>query len=462
MRPNILIVDDDTDARTTLVRVLEKEGYAVTGAGAAIDALNKFDNGAFDLVLTDMRMEGMDGIELLRALKLRRPEIPVIIMTAFASIDTAVQAIDERAYDYLRKPYQLAEIRASVRRALDHATLTRENRELKQDKVRETETDRIVGTSPGMVEVYKVIARVAKSDTTLLITGESGTGKEMVARAIHRNSLRAKKLFLAINCGALSETLLESELFGHVKGAFTGAASNRKGLFESAQEGTVFLDEIGETSPAMQTKLLRVLEEREITRVGSMDPVKVDVRVIAATNRSLSAMVREGKFREDLFYRLHVVEIELPPLRERTSDLPLLFYYFLGKYSGKMGKTLAVAPGLVEALARHRWQGNVRELENIVERAVTLNHTGVLNLEDLPPEVRNASEDSVRDDRKLIPLEEMEAQYVKRVIAATDGNMSRAAEILKVDRRTLYRMIDRYGLWTDRLRSSSEEDTASR
>jgi two-component system, NtrC family, response regulator AtoC len=452
MTSHVLVVDDDVDARTTLVRILEKEGYAVTGAACAPDALRHFDETSFDLVLTDVRMEGMDGIELLRAIKARRNEIPVIIMTAFASIDTAVQAIDERAYDYLRKPYQLAEIRATVRRAIDHAALTRENRELRHDLVRDASIDRIVGTSPGMVEVYKVIARVAKSDTTILITGESGTGKEMVARAIHRNSLRTGKSFLAVNCGALSETLLESELFGHVKGAFTGASSSRKGLFESAQGGTVFLDEISETSPAMQTKLLRVLEEREITRVGSMEVVKVDVRIMAATNRTLSALVKEGKFREDLFYRLHVVEIVLPPLRERTADLPLLFDYFLEKYSRKLGKTLAVAPGLTDALVNYRWPGNVRELENTVERAVTLNHTGILNLDDLPAEVKTAQDHPPADDKRWMSLEEMEAQYVKRVIAAVEGNMSRAAETLKVDRRTLYRMVDRYNLWNDRLR----------
>jgi len=459
MSHRILIVDDDTDARSALVRVLEKDGYSVAGAASAQEALRKFDQCPFDLVLTDMRMEGMDGIELLRVLKTRRSDIPVIIMTAFASVDTAVQAIDERAYDYLRKPYQLAEMRAAVRRALDHASLARENRELKRELGRETDTSpadeiallrsRMVGTSPCMVEVYKVIARVAKTDTTVLISGESGTGKEMVARAIHRNSLRLSKPFLAINCGALSETLLESELFGHIKGAFTGALTTRKGLFESAQEGTVFLDEISETSPAMQTKLLRVLEEREITRVGSMEPIRVDVRVIAATNRSLAALVKEGKFREDLFYRLHVVEVTLPPLRERTSDLPLLFNYFLDKYSRKLDKTVAVAPGLVETLGSYHWPGNVRELENVVERAVTLNHTGILNLDDLPPEIVTPQEPAPSDDRKLLSLEEMEAQHVKRVIAAVDGNMTKAAEILKVDRRTLYRMVERYGLLSD-------------
>jgi two-component system response regulator AtoC len=454
MSARILVVDDDVDARKTLVRVLEKEGYTVVGAATANEALDSFDNTVFDLVLTDMRMEGMDGIELLRAIKTRRTDVPVIIMTAFASIDTAVQAIDERAYDYVRKPYQLAEIRASVKRALDHGALARENLELKHELVRETSTDRIVGTSPIMVEVYKVIARVAKTDTTILITGESGTGKEMVARAVHGNSLRQAKPFLAVNCGALSESLLESELFGHVRGAFTGATANRKGLFESAQEGTIFLDEISETSPAMQTKLLRVLEEREITRVGSMEPIKVDVRVIAATNRALNLLVKDGRFREDLFYRLHVVEINLPPLRDRTSDLPLLFDYFLAKYSRKLEKTLAVAPGLIETLSMYKWPGNVRELENTVERAVTLNHTGILNVDDLPTEIRTAKDESPREDKKLISLDQMEAQYVKKVIHAVDGNMSRAAEILRVDRRTLYRMIDRHGLWTDRLRSS--------
>jgi len=457
MSARILVVDDDADARTTLVRVLEKEGYTAVGASSATEALDSFEQSVFDLILTDMRMEGMDGIELLRAIKSRRSDVPVIIMTAFASIDTAVQAIDERAYDYIRKPYQLAEIRASVKRALDHGALARENLELKHELVRETATDRIVGTSPSMVEVYKIIARVAKTDTTILITGESGTGKEMVARAVHGNSLRHAKPFLAVNCGALSETLLESELFGHVRGAFTGATASRKGLFESAQEGTIFLDEISETSPAMQTKLLRVLEEREITRVGSMEPIKVDVRVIAATNRALNLLVKDGRFREDLFYRLHVVEINLPPLRDRTSDLPLLFDYFLGKYSRKLEKTLAVAPGLIDTLSMYRWPGNVRELENTVERAVTLNHTGILNVDDLPTEIRTAKDQSPRDDKKLISLDQMEAQYVKRVIQAVDGNMSRAAEILRVDRRTLYRMIDRHGLWTDRLRSSRTE-----
>jgi DNA-binding NtrC family response regulator len=282
-------------------------------------------------------------------------------MTAFASIDTAVQAIDERAYDYVRKPYQLAEIRASVKRALDHGALARENLELKHELVRETSTDRIVGTSPIMVEVYKVIARVAKTDTTILITGESGTGKEMVARAVHGNSLRQAKPFLAVNCGALSESLLESELFGHVRGAFTGATANRKGLFESAQEGTIFLDEISETSPAMQTKLLRVLEEREITRVGSMEPIKVDVRVIAATNRALNLLVKDGRFRDDLFYPLNVVEINLPPLPDRTSALPLLFDYFLPN-TAETRKDL-VAPGLIETLSMYKWPGNVRELK---------------------------------------------------------------------------------------------------
>jgi two-component system, NtrC family, response regulator AtoC len=457
MNARILVVDDDSDARTTLVRVLEKEGYTAVGASTAEDALDRFDRTIFDLVLTDIRMEGMDGIELLRAIKTRRTDVPVIIMTAFASIDTAVQAIDERAYDYIRKPYQLAEMRASVKRALDHGALARENLELKHELVREMSSDRIVGTSPSMVEVYKIIARVAKTDTTILITGESGTGKEMVARAVHGNSLRQAKPFLAVNCGALSETLLESELFGHVRGAFTGATANRKGLFESAQEGTIFLDEISETSPAMQTKLLRVLEEREITRVGSMEAIKVDVRVIAATNRALNLLVKDGRFREDLFYRLHVVEINLPPLRDRTSDLPLLFDHFLAKYSRKLGKTLAVAPGLIETLSEYKWPGNVRELENTVERAVTLNHTGILNVDDLPAEIRTAKDESPREDKKLISLDQMEAQYVTKVIHAVDGNMSRAAEILRVDRRTLYRMIDRHGLWTERLRSSRAE-----
>jgi DNA-binding NtrC family response regulator len=448
--PAILVVDDDSSAQRALMQVLRREKYLTEGASSAREALDRLKIKPYDLVITDIRMERMDGMELMREIKSHWPETPVIVMTAFASIDTAIRSIHEGAYDYLSKPYEIDDLRLIVRRALEQSRLLKENLALRQNLAEELEREvEMIGMSPPMVEVYKMIARVARTGTTVLIQGESGCGKEVVARSIHANSERVKAPFVAVNCGALTESLLESELFGHVKGAFTGAAYTKAGLFEAANHGTVFLDEISETSPNMQTRLLRVLEEREIQRVGSMERVPVDIRVIAATNKPLEQHVKDGRFREDLYYRLNVITIAVPPLRERIADIPLLFDHFLKRHSRRMGKTIAVHEEVLEMLADHSWPGNVRELENMVERAVTLNTTGMLGPGDFAKELQSrAPKGSASFPRELVPLDEIERQYILYVIDRLNGNMSRAAEILQIDRRTLYRMLERFGLKT--------------
>jgi len=441
---SILVVDDDPGAQRAVLQVLKKEGYQVDGAVSAAQALVKLQEKPVDLLITDIRMERMDGMELMRRVRSRWPDIPVIVMTAFASIDTAIRSIHAGAYDYISKPYEIDDLRLTVKRALEQARLARENQVLKQNIVEEQGRDlQMIGMSPQMIEVYKMIARVAPTGTTVLIQGESGSGKELVARAIHANSERSRFSFVAVNCGALSETLLESELFGHVKGAFTGASYTKQGLFESANNGTVFLDEIGETSPNMQTRLLRVIEEREVQRVGSMDKIPIDIRVIGATNRPLQQLVSEGKFREDLYYRLNVVSIPVPPLRERLADLPLLFDHFLKRHSRRMGKTVSVQPEVLEMLSGYGWPGNVRELENVIERAITLNTAGMLTGGDFAEQFRQNQKTTATFPRELVPLEEIERQYILHVVQRCNGNMSRAAEVLQIDRRTLYRMVER-------------------
>ena len=443
---SILVVDDDIAAQRALIHVLKKEGYAVQGASSASIALEKLKESPVDLLITDIRMERMDGMELMREVHSRWPDIPVIIMTAFASIDTAIRSIHSGAYDYVSKPYEIAELRSTVRRVLEQSRLVRENQVLQTIGEDQNPDVQMIGMSPQMIEVYKMIARVASTGATVLLQGESGSGKELVARAIHANSNRSKLPFIAVNCGALSETLLESELFGHVRGAFTGASYLKQGLFESANRGTVFLDEISETSPNMQIRLLRVIEEREVQRVGSMDRVPVDIRVIAASNKSLRDLVAEGHFREDLYYRLNVVTIKVPPLRERIGDLPLLFDHFLKRHSRRIGKTVAVQAEVLDLLSGYRWPGNVRELENVIERAITLNTTGLLGAADFSAHLQQASAVSAVFPRELVSLDEIERQYILHVVQRCNGNMTRAAEILQIDRRTLYRMVERFGV----------------
>jgi DNA-binding NtrC family response regulator len=446
--PSMLIVDDDRSALDSLAEVLQKEGYAVVRAKSGAEALEALSSENLNLVLTDLRMREIDGMKVLEETRSRRPDLPVIVMTAFAAMDTAIEAISKGAYDYISKPFKLDHLRLVVRRALEQAALRQENQQLRSAvEERQAETE-IIGRSPEMVEVYKLIARVAPLPTTVLIQGESGTGKEMVARLIHKTSGR-RGPFKAINCGALTETLLESELFGYVKGAFTGATGNKAGLFEAAHGGTVFLDEISNTTPALQMKLLRVLEEREVLRVGSTELIKVDVRIIAATNQPLEGLVRTHAFREDLFYRLKVVTIDLPPLRQRRGDIPLLLDHFVRRYAAAASKSMAVHDSVYPMLRQYDWPGNVRELENAIERAIALNSSGIITPEDFPEEIRQGQTSALPPTVSIdsfVTLAEKEKEYILEVLEATGQNVSRAAEILDIDRRTLYRVLERHGI----------------
>jgi DNA-binding NtrC family response regulator len=437
----ILIVDDDEASLTSLGEAMTLEGYEVTLASSGEEALRLNEQMELDVVITDLRMKNIDGMRVVRTVKGSHPETVVIVMTGFASMDTVVEAVSAGAYDYISKPFRLDQMRLKVRQSMQQARLLRENRDLRE-KVQDREAQgQIVGSHPSMVEVFKTIAKVASSNATVLIQGESGTGKELIARSIHSLGSRKTRPFQAVNCASIAETLLESELFGYIKGAFTGAIASRKGIFEAADRGTVFLDEIGDTSAGMQSKLLRVLESGEIMPVGSTTPSQVDVRVIAATNQDLTGLVSQGKFREDLFYRLKVVTIQLPALRERISDLPLLFDFFLRRYSARINKRLAVNPEVLSRMESYRWPGNVRQLENVVERAVALNSSGVFDLEDLPEELQS-SQPATAGEPKWLSLEQMEERYIREVLQATGGNVSRAAEILGIDRRTLYRRLE--------------------
>jgi two-component system response regulator AtoC len=443
MSAQLLVIDDDAVTRELLTEVLQSEGYHVAACDSGPRALERAEHEHFDLAVTDVRMPEMDGIAVTRALKARDPAIQVIVMTAFGSVETAVEAIRHGAFDYVSKPMNLEEIKSTVRRALSERRLTdaREN----GDRATEDTYGIVVGRSPAMVEVYKTVARVAPSRSTVLIEGESGTGKELIAAALHRHSGRATSRFVAVDCGSLTDTLLESELFGYVRGAFTGAVGEKKGLFEEASGGTIFLDEIGDIGAPMQAKLLRVLQEYEIKRVGGQEWIKVDVRVVAATNRNLEQLVQRGSFREDLFYRLKVVTITLPPLRERREDIPLLAEYFVRRYAERNDKHIShLTDEAMVLLMDYPWPGNIRELEHCIERAVALASGAVLTPEDLASELRSTLEATLHRDSPT--LEEVKRRYLEHVLAETGGNISRAATILGVDRRSLYRMLRRYGL----------------
>ncbi|TAJ35144.1 MAG: sigma-54-dependent Fis family transcriptional regulator [Nitrospirae bacterium] len=450
----ILVVDDDLVARDLLVEALQKEGYGVEAVADGAEAIEQGRHMRFDLVLTDMRMGTVDGLTVLREFKRFSPDTGIVLLTAFGSMEGAIEAIKQGAYDYLAKPFKKEEIRLVVRRSLEHSRLVRENARFREELRERTDRSQLVGSSPPMLEVYKLVARVATSKSTVLLEGESGTGKELVARAIHSNSPRWDRPFVPINCAALPETLLESELFGYEKGAFTGAVGVKLGLFETADGGTLFLDEIGDVGPALQAKLLRVIQEQEVRRVGGTVAAKVDVRIIAATNRDLGVLVKEGRFREDLFYRLNVVRIVLPPLRDRHDDIPMLAHHFLQQYSGGHEPLRGFVPETMALLQRYHWPGNVRELENIVERAVSLSHGPLVLPDDLPETVRKAGAvpgaesfgNDVQENDTLPTLDEMDKRYLMRVLRETGGNKVRAAKILGIDRRTLYRMAERFGL----------------
>jgi two-component system NtrC family response regulator len=404
---SILIVDDEKNYLLILEDLLSEEGYHVATADTAEKGLEIVAEYDLDVVITDMKMPGMDGMAFLHRIHIQHPDLPIIMMTAFGSVEKAVEAMKKGAFDYILKPFKNEELKLTIRKAIDHHQLVRRNRYLSQELQERYQFGNIIGKSAPMQRIYQLIEKVAPSRATILITGESGTGKELIARAIHFNSSRRELPFITVNCGALPETLLESELFGHEKGAFTGAVNLRKGRFELAHEGTLFLDEISEMSPPLQVKLLRVLQEMEFERVGGSQTLKVDVRVVAASNRNLKEEVARGRFRSDLYYRLNVVHVQLPPLRERTDDIPLLVSHFLAKYTQEGSPVLtAFEPEAMRTLLDYSWPGNVRELENVIERAVILSTGERIMVKDLPQEIREPAQSMRRQEYRESPSSE--------------------------------------------------------
>jgi DNA-binding NtrC family response regulator len=446
-KSNVLVVEDEELMRTILRNLLENEGYQVFTADSAENALEIFSSAEIDLTLTDIRMAGMDGLQLLDQIKTIDTEALVIIMTAYSSVDSAIAALRKGVYDYVTKPFVNEDLLQTVRNALRTKELFRENRALRRELDQKYSFSEIIGNSASMQAVFRLIEKVASTNANILIQGESGTGKELVARAIHRHSPRNDKPFIAINCGALPESLLESELFGHTKGSFTGAIADKKGLFRAAEGGTLFLDEIGEVPNALQVKLLRALQEHEVTPVGATLPVKFDARIVAATNRNLEEEVGKGNFREDLFYRLNVIEIFLPPLRERREDIPLLVKHFIAKIAKEQKtKEKSVGKDAMSALLNYQWQGNIRELQNAIERAFILSGNEI-DLESLPPKLKNNSNHGfeIRDPDGLHPtLEEVERRYVLEILKSVNQDKTLAANILGIDLSTLYRKLKRY------------------
>ncbi len=401
-----------------------------------------------DLVLTDIKMADMDGMAVLKRFKEFSPETPIILLTAFGAIESAIEAIKGGAYDYISKPFKKNEVLLTIRRALDQRRLLCENLRYRQELRDRYQFSNIIGSSRAMIDVYKLVARVANGRSTVLLQGESGTGKELIARAIHYNGPRVDAPFVAVNCAALAESLLESELFGYEKGAFTGASAVKIGLFEEATGGTILLDEVGDMSPALQAKLLRVLQEQEIRRVGGDKSIPVDVRVLASTNRDLWSMVRKAQFREDLYYRLNVVTITLPPLRDRREDIPMLAYHFMHKCAAANRRpVVGISPKALVVLQQASWPGNVRELEHTIESAVVMTSHEIIMPDDLPVALRESAPVAATSEfPDLVTLEEMEKQYLIKVLKETQGNKAQAAKILGIDRRTLYRMAERFEL----------------
>jgi two-component system response regulator HydG len=451
-KTKILVVDDEPSQRKMLKANLSLDGYEVFEADDGTDAIARVSEEFYDLILMDNRMSQMDGIEALKEIKKISPGIPVIIITAHASVETAVEALQSGAHDYLTKPLDIDELRIKVQQSLEFWRLKEENILQKRRIENLFDATRIVGRSNRMKDILERVAMVAPSPTSVLILGESGTGKELIANAIHQGSGRSDQRFIKINCAALPETLLESELFGHERGAFTGAVARRPGRFELANSGSIFLDEIGEMTPATQAKLLRVLQEREFEPLGSTKTVKVDIRIIAASNRNLEEEVKRGAFRDDLFYRLNVVPIEVPPLRERREDIPLLIEHFLKIYNEKNKRNLqGFHPRALDALMRYSWPGNIRELENVVERSVILTREDHVTLSELPEAIRGATDDplsrEVREGiRPGMTIKEMEKELIIKTLEDNDGNRTRTSKILGITRRTLQHKLKEYDI----------------
>ena len=441
---NILIVDDEKIVRDSLFHWFEEEGYNVDTAEDGESALKKYEKGKYDLLLLDMKMPGMSGIDLLTKIKSIDKDSLIILITAFASVPTAITALKQGAYDYVTKPVDPDELAHLVKKALEQKSLKQENKILKESIEEIIRPDNLIGESLQMKKIYELITTVAPTDTTVMIRGESGTGKELVAKAIHINSKRKYFPIIPVNCGALAETLLESELFGHEKGAFTGAQFKRKGKFEMADGGTLFLDEVATISTKMQVEILRAIESKQFSRVGGNQNIKSDFRLIAATNQSLENLVKEGEFREDLYYRLNVFTIHIPPLRERREDIPILAYFFLNKFGISMNKPIKkIDDETIDFLVKYDWPGNVRELENAIERAVVIGKTDTLKVENLPFHIASNHIDTDTGDKSLAAVEK---KYILQILNENDWNISRSAAQLRIDRVTLYNKINKYGL----------------
>jgi len=439
-KPRILVVDDETVVRESLKDWLMEDDYEVGLAASGEDAVSMAQEKSWDVILLDLKMPGMDGLETLKRLKKMTPEAEVLMMTAFATIDTAVQAMKEGAYDYLVKPFDPDEIEMHIKKIVAHKELLLENILLRQKLEEKYQYDEIIGKSGAMQEIFKLITRIAPTDSTVLITGESGTGKELIAQAIHGNSNRCYMPFIAVSCGALPDSLLESELFGYEKGAFTGAEHTKKGRFEMADKGTIFLDEIGDISLKTQVDLLRVLQQKEFRRLGGEEVIKVDVRILAATNRDIQTAIKENRFREDLYYRLNVISIHVPPLRDRKEDIPLLVETFIRRYCLEMNKEeMKMAPNALKLLLDYDWPGNVRELENVIERALVIGQGKEIVADDLPFSRKELGPEKFPKSLKI-----MEQMHIERILEEADWNISRAARELDIDRQTLYNKIEKY------------------
>ena len=453
----ILVVDDDTVVLKAVTQILQREGYQVVPIDDAVEGLTAAKDPSVDVAILDINMPHLSGLDLLKAIKGARPEVEVVMMTAYATVETAVEAVKAGAYDYLTKPFEnIDEVSLTVAKAAERKQLKDRTRQLEEQLVVKNQFEDLIGQSNQMRSVFKLVETVSYSTATVLIQGESGTGKELVARAIHYRSPRKDKPFVAVNCSALTDTLLESELFGHMKGSFTGATGNKKGLFEAADGGTIFLDEIGDVPPATQVRLLRVLQEGEVKRVGANEPIKVDVRVIAATNVDLARAKEQGRFREDLFYRLNVIAVQLPPLRDRPEDVPLLAQHFLRLYSTKLKKKLTgFSPRAMEALTCNRWVGNVRELENVVERASVLTSHEVVDVDDLPPGFQDQPQAGSQVEvfslahlpyaqAKRLAMRAFERRYLTALLEKNNQNVSSAARAAGVDRSNFRRLLKQY------------------
>jgi DNA-binding NtrC family response regulator len=444
---NVLVVDDEEIMRESLCAWLQEDGFQVDALADGRQAVETVRRQVYDAILLDLRLPQMDGVEVLKACKKYQPNTPVLIITAYGSVDTAIQAMKEGASDYITKPFNPEEVSLALHHTIDDLALKRENIYLKLKLEQRYDHRGIISKSHKMERIFELISTIADTRSTVLIQGESGTGKELIARAIHYESNRGHHPFISVSCAALVDSLLESELFGHEKGAFTDAKTLKRGKFELADGGTLFLDEVGEISPKLQLNLLRVLQEREFHRVGGEETIRVDVRIIAATNRNLEEAVREGAFREDLYYRLNVISIQVPALRERKEDIPILVDHFIGKYNMESGKKVeGVSEEALQILLEHEWPGNVRELENVVERAVIINKGGIILPGDLPPNL-NRPEDA--DGPGVFPqktLQQVEQFHIRQVLAENEWNIQRSARVLGIDRSTLYAKIKRYGL----------------